>query len=124
VGIADPARRHGGRFGQDEARARALHVVVPHERVGDATRAARAVARERRHHDAVWQLLAAEGQEIACGGFEHCLTKATFSHHIAILEKAGLVQARPDGTRRLISLRHEHVARKYPGLIELIRQAP
>ena len=72
----------------------------------------------------VRQLLASEGEEIACGGFEHCLTKATFSHHIAILEKAGLVQARADGTRRLISLRREHLARHFPGLIELIRRAP
>ena len=68
----------------------------------------------------VRQLLAAEGGEIACGGFEHCLTKATFSHHIAILEKAGLVEGRPDGTRRLISLRRDHVARHFPGLLELV----
>ena len=72
----------------------------------------------------VRQLLAADGGEIACGGFEHGLTKATFSHHIAVLEKAGLVQARPDGTRRLISLRRDHVARHFPGLLDLIRRAP
>jgi len=68
----------------------------------------------------VRQLLAAEGGEIACGGFEHCLTKATFSHHIAILEKAGLVDGRPDGTRRLISLRREDVERDFPGLLALV----
>jgi len=72
----------------------------------------------------VRQLLAADGEEIPCGVFEHCLSKATFSHHLAILEKAGLVQARPDGTRRLISLRREHVTRHYPGLLELIRRVP
>ena len=68
----------------------------------------------------VRQLLAA-GDEIACGGFEHDVTKATFSHHIAILEEAGLLQARADGTRRLMSLRLEFIRKHYPGLLELLR---
>ncbi len=71
----------------------------------------------------VRQLLDADG-EIACGCFEHDVSKATMSHHLAILERAGLVQARPDGTRKLISLRREHIAKHFPGLLELIRGAP
>jgi DNA-binding transcriptional ArsR family regulator len=71
----------------------------------------------------VRQLLAAAEGEIACGGFEYEVTKQTFSHHLAILEEVGLVQGRPDGTRRLISLRLDHIERAYPGLLDLIRAA-
>lgn len=70
----------------------------------------------------VRQLLQTEG-EITCGGFEHDVTKATFSHHMAILEEAGLIQSRPDGTRKLISLRRDYIAKHFPGLLELIHGA-
>jgi DNA-binding transcriptional ArsR family regulator len=71
----------------------------------------------------VRQLLAASEGEKACGCFEHGVTKATFSHHIGILENAGIVQARPDGTRRLLSLRVDELKKHFPGLLELIRAA-
>jgi DNA-binding transcriptional ArsR family regulator len=67
-------------------------------------------------------LLAAEG-ELACGCFAYDVTKQTFSHHMAILEDVGLVQGRPEGAKRLISLRLDHIKRAYPGLLELIRAA-
>jgi len=78
----------------------------------------------------VRQLLAAsessEGSEgeVACGCFAYDVTKQTFSHHMAILEEVGLVQGRPDGTRRMISLRIDHIERCFPGLLALIRAAP
>jgi len=71
----------------------------------------------------VRQLLIASDGELACGCFEYDVTKQTFSHHMAILEDVGLVQGRPEGTRRLISLRLDHIKRTYPGLLELIRAA-
>jgi DNA-binding transcriptional ArsR family regulator len=72
----------------------------------------------------VRQLLRAAEGEIACGCFEYEVTKQTFSHHMAILEEVGLVQGRPEGTKRLISLRLAHIERAYPGLLGLIRAAP
>ena len=72
----------------------------------------------------VRQLLAAAGGELACGAFEHEVTKATFSHHLAVLEEAGIVQGRPDGTRRIISLRLKAIQKSFPGLWALIRTAP
>jgi DNA-binding transcriptional ArsR family regulator len=72
----------------------------------------------------VRQLLTAAEGELACGCFEYDVTKATFSHHMAILEEAGLVQGRPDGTRRIISLRLEAIKQSFPGLLDLIRATP
>jgi DNA-binding transcriptional ArsR family regulator len=71
----------------------------------------------------VRQLLACPEGEKACGSFDYDVTKQTFSHHMAILEEAGLVQGRPDGTRRLISLRVKEIERELPGLLDLIRAA-
>ncbi len=72
----------------------------------------------------VRQLLACGGEEKACGGFEHDVKKPTFSHHLAVLEEAGIIRARPDGTRRLISLRAEELEQRFPGLLDLIRAVP
>ena len=69
----------------------------------------------------VRQLLAASEGELACGGFAYDVTKATFSHHMAILEEAGIVQGRPDGTRRIISLRLDEIEKNFPGLLALIQ---
>lgn len=72
----------------------------------------------------VRQLLAAADGELACGAFVYDVTKATFSHHLATLEEAGIVQGRPDGTRRIISLRLETIEQSFPGLWALIRATP
>lgn len=72
----------------------------------------------------VRQLLEAAEGELACGAFEYDVTKATFSHHMAILEEAGIVQGRPDGTKRIISLRLDEIQKNFPGLLPLIRGAP
>jgi DNA-binding transcriptional ArsR family regulator len=64
----------------------------------------------------------AEGEK-ACGAFAYDVTKQTFSHHLAILEEAGLVHGRPEGTRRMISLCLTEIEEHYPGLLELIRSA-
>lgn len=36
------------------------------------------------------------------------------------LEEAGIVQARTDGTRRMMSLRLDDMNKKFPGLLELV----
>jgi len=71
----------------------------------------------------VRQLLDAADGEIACGCFAYDVTKQTFSHHVALLEEVGLVQGRPEGTKRLLSLRIDHIDETYPGLLDLIRAA-
>jgi DNA-binding transcriptional ArsR family regulator len=71
----------------------------------------------------VRQLLACRDEK-SCGSFEHEVTKATFSHHLANLAKVGIIRARPDGTRRVISLQLDELERRFPGLLDLIRAVP
>ncbi len=71
----------------------------------------------------VRQLLACRDEK-SCSGFQHDVTKATLSHHLAILAEVGIIRARPDGTRRLISLQVEELERRFPGLLDLIRAVP
>ena len=68
----------------------------------------------------VRQLLEAGNHEIACGCFDYGVAKATFSHHMAVLEEAGIVQARTDGTRRMMSLKLDEMNQKFPGLLALV----
>jgi DNA-binding transcriptional ArsR family regulator len=67
---------------------------------------------------AVRQLLECE-EEKPCGTFEHNLTKATFSHHIKILEDAGVIKSRLDGTRKFMSINQDLEA-AFPGLLDMI----
>ena len=58
--------------------------------------------------------------ECACGGIDLDLSKATLSHHYRVLREAGLVKTRPDGRRRLLSLRKDDLERRFPGLLEAV----
>lgn len=68
----------------------------------------------------VRQLMAASGEEKACGTFEYDITKATFSHHLKILRDAGIIRNRQEGTRRMTSLRNDDLKKRFPGLLEMI----
>lgn len=70
--------------------------------------------------DAVRQLL--EEDEKPCGTFNHGLTKATFSHHIKILEDAGVIKHRLEGTRKFMSM-NDNFVRQFPELVKLIKQS-
>jgi DNA-binding transcriptional ArsR family regulator len=62
----------------------------------------------------------ADGDEPSCGTFDLGLSKATLSHHFRVLRESGVVLVRPDGRRRLLSLRHDDLNARFPGLIEAI----
>ena len=70
--------------------------------------------------NAVRQLL--EEDEKPCGTFNHGLTKATFSHHIKILEDAEVIKHRLEGTRKFMSM-NENFVRQFPELVKLIKQS-
>jgi DNA-binding transcriptional ArsR family regulator len=62
----------------------------------------------------------AEGDECTCGTFELGLSKATLSHHFRVLRECGVVRTRPDGRKRMLSLRDEDLNNRFPGLLSAV----
>jgi DNA-binding transcriptional ArsR family regulator len=62
----------------------------------------------------------ADGDEPSCGMFDLGLSKATLSHHFRVLRESGVVLVRPEGRKRLLSLRTDDLNARFPGLIEAI----
>jgi DNA-binding transcriptional ArsR family regulator len=61
-------------------------------------------------------------QELACNELPTQVSKATLSHHIAVLREAGLITTRVQGTKCLNSIRTEAFQDYFPGLLKLIKQ--
>ena len=57
---------------------------------------------------------------LPCGGFDLGVSKATSSHHFAVLRAAGLLEQRDAGTRRLNRLRRAEFEDRFPGLLDLV----
>lgn len=70
------------------------------------------------------ELAATPDWERACGTFDLPVTKATRSHHFAVLRAAGLVEQRDEGARRLNRLRRPEFDIRFPGLLDLILREP
>ena len=66
----------------------------------------------------------ASGIECPCGWLGLPITKSTLTHHLHVLQAAGIVVKRVDGTRRMISLDRESMDRRYPGLLDAVLAAP
>jgi DNA-binding transcriptional ArsR family regulator len=65
----------------------------------------------------------ADGDEWSCGYFDLGLSKATLSHHFRVLREAGIVAVRPEGRKRLLSLREDDLNERFPGLLDAIMSA-
>ena len=65
----------------------------------------------------------AAGDEPPCGTFELGLSKATLSHHFRVLRESGVVRTRPEGRKRLLSLRIEDLEARFPGLLDAVLAA-
>jgi DNA-binding transcriptional ArsR family regulator len=63
------------------------------------------------------------GPECTCGTFDLGLSKATLSHHFRVLREAGVVRTRPDGRKRMLSLRDDDLNGRFPGLLDAILSA-
>ena len=61
-----------------------------------------------------------ERGELACNEVPLDISKATRSHHFAILREAGLVATRVEGTRCMSSIRRGEFEARFPGLLELV----
>ncbi len=66
--------------------------------------------------------LLAQGEQDAmtCSQFLHLGSKTGLSYHLAKLREAGLVRVRPEGTKRMISLRRADLDRRFPGFLDSI----
>jgi DNA-binding transcriptional ArsR family regulator len=58
--------------------------------------------------------------ECSCGHFESQLSKATLSHHYRVLRECGVIKSRPDGRKRLLSLRRDDLDERFPGLLDAV----
>ena len=65
----------------------------------------------------------AAGDEPPCGTFELGLSKATLSHHFRVLRESGVVRTRPEGRKRLLSLRVDDLEARFPGLLDAVLSA-
>jgi DNA-binding transcriptional ArsR family regulator len=65
----------------------------------------------------------AAGDEPSCGMFELGLSKATLSHHFRVLRESAVVRTRPEGRKRLLSLRSDDLNAEFPGLLDAVLAA-
>ena len=59
-------------------------------------------------------------REMTCGQFLGLGSKTALSYHLAKLREAGVVNVRPQGTKRLISLRRGDLDNRFPGFLDAI----
>ena len=57
---------------------------------------------------------------LVCGQFGGLTTKTNLSYHVAKLREAGVVNVRPDGTKRRVTLRREDLDARFPGFLDTI----
>ena len=57
---------------------------------------------------------------LTCGQFGELGSKTVLSYHLAKLREAGIVHVRPEGTKRLITLRRADLDSRFPGFLDSI----
>ena len=57
---------------------------------------------------------------MACGQFLQLGSKTALSYHVAKLREAGIVHVRPDGTKRLLTLRRDDLEKRFPGILNSV----
>lgn len=67
----------------------------------------------------VVRVLAARGEQ-TCGAVPAAVSKSTLSHHFRVLREAGVTRTLPRGTQRFVSLRHEDLEARFPGLLAAV----
>ena len=101
----------------NSARARGLTHADP---AGVTLQDALAAVADPGRREIMRELAAAPEWTKACGTFDLPVTKATRSHHFAVLRAAGLIEQRDEGPRRLNRLRRPEFDEAFPGLLDLV----
>ena len=65
------------------------------------------------------QQLSQQGER-SCSTFGAYASKTNLSYHLARLRLAGLVRIRPEGRRRMLSLRYDVMEARFPGLLRAV----
>ncbi|TQM14657.1 ArsR/SmtB family transcription factor [Pseudonocardia kunmingensis] len=65
----------------------------------------------------------ADGEELTCGTTLPDVPKSAASHHWRILRESGVLHARREGRTILHTLRREDLDARFPGLLEVVRNA-
>ena len=61
-----------------------------------------------------------EENAMTCKEFCDLGSKTSLSYHLAKLREAGVVHVRPEGTRRLVTLRRADLDERFPGFLDSI----
>jgi ArsR family transcriptional regulator, arsenate/arsenite/antimonite-responsive transcriptional repressor len=93
-----------------------LSSEIPHSRHREVVRVFAALSDENRFR--IVELLSGNGIELACGAIGSALgmSPSLVSHHLSILENAGIIDRRKNGLWTLNRLRREELSRHLEGL--------
>jgi DNA-binding transcriptional ArsR family regulator len=66
-------------------------------------------------------ILASNGERaMTCGQFLQFGSKTAISYHVAKLREAGIIHVRPEGTKRLLTLRRGDLESRFPGFLDTV----
>ena len=57
---------------------------------------------------------------LVCGQLGGLTSKTNLTYHVAKLREAGVVNVRPEGTKRRVTLRHDDLDARFPGFLDTI----
>ncbi len=94
---------------------------LPHPAVGDIALPAVLTALGDETRLAIIAILARNGERaMTCGQFLQFGSKTAISYHVAKLREAGIIHVRPDGTKRLLTLRRSNLKAGFPVFINTV----
>ena len=72
------------------------------------------------------ELLSPEGEELTCGAIGGALglSPSLLSHHLSVLESAGIIDRRKNGLWTLNRLRRDELSKRLSGLNRILATAP
>lgn len=60
------------------------------------------------------------GDEITCACCNIDMPKSALSHHFKVLRESGLIHVRIEGKKRYLSIRHEELEERFPGVLDAL----
>lgn len=90
----------------------------------EVVRVLAALSEENRYR--IVALLSDDGAELSCGAIANALglSASLLSHHLSVLESAGIIDRRKNGLWTLNRLRREELSRRLAGLQRILGSAP